>query len=53
MPALQVDPELLRAVEAVPNENELLSAFMEAALREGVARRQLRREFIARGLKAR
>lgn len=53
MPALRVDPELRQAAEAVLHENESLSAFMEAALREGVARRCLQREFVARGLDAR
>jgi predicted transcriptional regulator len=50
MPPLRVDPELRQAAEDVLHENESLSAFMEAALREGVARRRLQREFIARGL---
>lgn len=53
MPSLRVDPELREAAEAVLHENESLSAFMEAALREGVARRRVQREFIARGLEAR
>lgn len=50
MPPLRVDPELRQAAEDVLHENESLSAFMEAALREGVARRRMQREFIARGL---
>jgi predicted transcriptional regulator len=53
IPALRVEPELRQAVEDVPGENETLSSFMESALRAGVARRQLRRELIARGLAAR
>lgn len=53
MPPLRVDPELRQAAEAELHENESLSAFMEAALRESVARRRLQREFIARGLDAR
>ncbi|MGF6971837.1 prevent-host-death protein [Paraburkholderia sp. CNPSo 3155] len=53
MPPLRVDPELRQAAEAVLLENESLSAFMEAALRESVARRRLQCEFIARGLEAR
>jgi len=53
MPPLRVDPELRQAAEDVLNENESLSAFMEAALREGVARRRLQREFITRGLASR
>lgn len=50
MPALRVDPELRQAAEAVLNEHESLSAFMEAALREGVARRRAQHQFVARGL---
>ncbi|SPB16285.1 prevent-host-death protein [Caballeronia novacaledonica] len=53
IPALRVEPELRQAVEDVLGENETLSSFMESALRAGVARRQLQREFIARGLAAR
>ncbi len=53
MPPLRVDPELRQAAESVLHQNESLSAFMEAALREGVARRQKQREFVARGLDAR
>jgi hypothetical protein len=53
MPPLRVDPELRQAAEDVLHENESLSAFMEAALREGVARRRLQREFVARGLDSR
>ncbi|RKE23744.1 hypothetical protein B0G76_8424 [Paraburkholderia sp. BL23I1N1] len=53
MPPLRVDPELRQAAEAELHENESLSAFMEAALRESVARRRLQREFVARGLDAR
>ncbi|MFD1555191.1 YlcI/YnfO family protein [Paraburkholderia silviterrae] len=53
MPPLRVDPELRQAAEDVLHENESLSAFMEAALREGVARRRMQREFVLRGLDAR
>jgi len=53
MPPLRVDPELRQAAEDVLRENESLSAFMEVALREGVARRRLQREFVARGLASR
>ncbi|MXN79410.1 prevent-host-death protein [Burkholderia sp. 4701] len=53
MPALRVDPALRDAAEAVLEENETLSAFMEAALREGIARRQFQRAFISRGLATR
>ncbi|NIE68807.1 YlcI/YnfO family protein [Burkholderia sp. Ax-1719] len=53
MPALRVDPELRSAAEDLLNDNESLSSFMEAALREGVARRRLQRDFVARGLDSR
>ena len=53
MPPLRVDPDLRQAAEDVLHENESLSAFMEAALREGVARRRVQREFVARGLDSR
>ncbi|SAL75284.1 prevent-host-death protein [Caballeronia peredens] len=53
IPALRVEPELREAVEGVLEENETFSSFMETALRAGVARRQLQREFIARFLAAR
>ncbi|QBQ98927.1 YlcI/YnfO family protein [Paraburkholderia pallida] len=53
MPPLRVDPELRQAAEDVLHENESLSMFMEAALREGIARRRLQREFVARGLASR
>lgn len=53
MPALRVEPELRKAAEEVLNENESLSSFMEASLRESIAKRQLQREFVTRGLAAR
>jgi predicted transcriptional regulator len=53
MPSLRVDPELRRAAEAVLREGESLSSFMEQSLREQVARRQLQRDFVARGLASR
>jgi predicted transcriptional regulator len=53
MPSLRVDPELRQAAEAVLREGESLSSFMEQSLREQVTRRQLQREFVARGLASR
>jgi predicted transcriptional regulator len=50
IPSLRVDPELRRAAESVLKEGESLSAVMEEALRANVTRRQMQREFIARGL---
>src|ERR1700684_3857879 len=49
IPALRVEPELRKAAEEVLNENESLSSFMEASLRESIAKRRLQREFVARG----
>lgn len=53
MPSLRVNPELRQAAEAVLNENETLSSFMETSLRAGVEYRRLQREFIARGMASR
>ncbi|MBR8320667.1 MULTISPECIES: YlcI/YnfO family protein [Burkholderia cepacia complex] len=53
MPALRVDPQLREEAESVLKENETLSAFMESALRDGIARRRLQREFVTRGLASR
>ncbi|HDR9757678.1 TPA: YlcI/YnfO family protein [Burkholderia cepacia] len=53
MPALRVDPQLREAAESVLEENETLSAFMESALRDAIARRRLQREFVTRGLASR
>jgi hypothetical protein len=53
IPALRVEPELRKDVEEVLNENESLSSFMEASLRESIAKRRRQREFVARGRAAR
>ncbi|KVE31458.1 YlcI/YnfO family protein [Burkholderia sp. TSV86] len=53
IPALRVDPELRQAVEAELHDHETLSSFMEQALRAGVERRRMQREFVARGLASR
>ncbi|WP_269506886.1 YlcI/YnfO family protein [Burkholderia sp. IMCC1007] len=50
MSTLSVDRKLLEAAETVLAENETLSAFVESTLRDAIARRRLRREFVARGL---
>mgnify|MGYP001810460723 CR=1 FL=1 len=52
-PSLRVDPQLRTAAEAVLDEGESLSSFVEQSIRDGVQRRQAQREFIARGLKSR
>jgi predicted transcriptional regulator len=53
VPTLHIAPEVRQAAEDVLHENESLSAFMEAALRESIARRLVQQEFVARGLAAR
>ena len=53
LPQLLVDPELRRAAEEVLHENESLCDFMASALREGIARRRLRREIGASKAEAR
>jgi predicted transcriptional regulator len=50
MPSLRVAPGLRKAAESVLAEGESLSAFMEQALRESIARRRNQRAFVERGL---
>jgi predicted transcriptional regulator len=50
IPSLRVEPELRRAVEELLEEGESLSSFVEQALRDGLERRRLQGEFLARGL---
>lgn len=53
IPSLRVDPDLRRAAEELLADGETLSSFVEQSLREGIERRRLQGEFIARGLQAR
>lgn len=53
IPSLRVDPDLRRAAEDLLRDGESLSGFVEQSLREGIERRRLQGEFIARGLLAR
>jgi predicted transcriptional regulator len=53
IPSLRVDPALREAAEAVLNEGESLSSFVEQSIRESIDRRQAQREFVARGLASR
>jgi predicted transcriptional regulator len=53
LPSLRVDPELRRAAESVLKDGETLSSFVADAVREGIERRRLRNEFVARGLASR
>lgn len=53
IPSVRVEPEFRAEVEAVLTEDETLSEFVEAAVRDSVARRRIQVEFIARGLRSR
>ena len=53
IPSLRVEPALRQAAEAVLQEGESLSSFLETSLRAQVAERQLQQAFIARGLASR
>lgn len=53
IPSLRVEPELRDAAESVLQEGETLSSFVEASIRESIARRQMQTEFLARGLASR
>lgn len=53
LPPLRVAPELRQAAEAVLQDGESLSSFMEQTLRNEIRRRKAQAEFIARGLAAR
>lgn len=53
LPSLRVDPELREAAEAVLEEGESLSNFVEASVREAIDRRRTRAEFFKRGLGSR
>ena len=53
IPSVRVEPEFRAEVEAVLTEDETLSEFVEAAVRDSVARRRVQAEFIARGLRSR
>lgn len=53
LPSLRVEPELREAAESVLQEGETLSGFIETSVRETIARRRARAEFIARGLASR
>ena len=50
IPAVRVEPELREQLESVLESGESLSQFVEASVREGVNRRLVQAEFVARGL---
>ncbi|MCF8383798.1 MAG: prevent-host-death protein [Chlorobium sp.] len=53
LPSLRVEPELRKAVEAVLQEGETLSTFIESSLRANIERWLNQKEFIDRGLASR
>lgn len=53
LPSLRVEPELRDAAESVLQDDETLSGFIETSVRETIARRRARAEFIARGMASR
>ncbi len=52
LPSLRVEPALREAAEAVLQDNETLSSLMETAVRDLVHRRQVRAEFLRRGIES-
>lgn len=52
LPPLRVTQETRNAVEELLRDGESLSAFVEESVRLNVERRQVQREFLARGLAA-
>ncbi|HEY5579570.1 MAG TPA: YlcI/YnfO family protein [Rhodoferax sp.] len=50
LPSIRVKPELRVAIEALLNDDESLSGFVEASVRESVQRRRNQVEFMARGM---
>ncbi len=52
-PSLRVAPEFRSAAEQVLQEGESLSSFVEESIRDNITRRQLKNEFVARGLSSR
>jgi predicted transcriptional regulator len=53
IPSLRVELALREAAESVLESGESLSSFVEQSIREQIARRQVQKEFIARGLASR
>lgn len=53
IPSVRVEPEFRAEVEAVLDEGESLSEFVEAAVRSSVERRRTQAEFVVRGLRSR
>lgn len=52
LPSIRVAPEFRASVESVLQGAETLTEFVENAVRETVARRRTRAEFLARGIQS-
>ncbi|WGY67634.1 prevent-host-death protein [Burkholderia cepacia] len=52
-PSVRVEPELRDDTENILQEGETLSSLVEQSIREGIERRRLQSEFIARGIASR
>jgi hypothetical protein len=52
LPSLRVSPELREATESVLRDGETVSSLMETAVRDLVRKRQVRAEFLKRGLES-
>ncbi|MFN7694698.1 MAG: YlcI/YnfO family protein [Burkholderiales bacterium] len=52
LPSLRVSPELREATESVLRDGETVSSLMETAVRDLVHRRQVRAEFLRRGIES-
>ena len=52
LPSLRVEPALREAAESVLLEGETISALKETAVRDLVHRRQVRAEFLRRGIES-
>ncbi len=52
-PSVRVEPELRDEVQALLEDGETVSQFIEASVRAAVLRRSQHAEFIARGLRSR
>ena len=53
LPSLRVDPALRQAAEAVLQQGESLSSFVETSVRAQIEQRKARDEFVSRGLASR
>jgi len=53
IPPLRVDPKLRRSAESLLNKGETLSSFVIDSIKDSIKNRQLKKEFIDRGLQSR